>query len=256
MDKQYFDIRKYPKSKKKYQCLGPCYHPKTRVVHPTALEIVTDNENPFCPVDEWIAHDEKTGESKKMITDTCMIPTEKENISNKEMELNILTPYIDFNSGQFLKIYYEIFTFEDAIDWIYRNKHLSIATRARIINCAMIAFGENVEIFDSRLVDFMIEFIKKKKIRYIYDKLHSYVGLNDTNEVTLMQNNLDKNDFCIERINFIIKTFLNKEDMNKFLIKYFNYKKNNWKDIKTHMDTIHISLTEYLLNKITSLLSA
>lgn len=252
MDNQYFDIKKYPKSKKKFQCLGPCYHSKTKVVHPTALEIVTDNENPFCPVDEWIYQDEKTGETKKLITDICFQPTERENISNKEMELNILTPYIDFNSSQFLKIYYNIFTFEDSIDWLCRNQHLPLNTKARIVNSSFVAFGESIEIFDARLTDFIIEFIKKKKIQEIYDKLHLYIGIKD-DEILLIQNNLPKTTLCVERINFLIKTFITKEEITKFLTKYFIYKKNKWKEIQHHLDFMMSSLNEYFLNKIVNL---
>lgn len=253
MDNQYFDIKKYPKSKKKFQCLGPCYHPKTKVVHPTALEIITDNENPFCPVDEWVMYDERTGESKKLITDICIKPTEKENISNKEMELNILTPYIDFNSSQFLKIYYKIFTFEDSVDWLYRNQHLPLGTRSRVVNCAFLAFGETVEIFDVRLVDFIVEFIKKKKIQEIYNKLFPYIGISG-DEVTLVQNNLPKSELCVERTNFLIKTFITKEEINKFLTKYFIHKKNKWRDIKHHLNYIPVAMNEYFLNKIISTL--
>lgn len=255
MEKQYFDIKKYPKSKKKFQCLGPCYHAKTKIVHPTALEIITDNMNPFCPVDEWTSIDERNGESKKYLSDACFKPTEKENISNKEMELNILTPYIDFNSTHFLKIYYNIFTFEDSIDWLHRNKHLSIGTKIRIISSSLTAFGENIELFDSRFVDFIIEFIKKKKIREIYDKIYSYVGkIDPSNEIGLVQNNLNKSDSCVERMNYIIQVFLTKDEVNKFLIKYFSYKKEKWREIKNHLEVISVSLTEYILNKITSYL--
>lgn len=249
MDNQYFDIKKYPKSKKKFQCLGPCYHPKTKVVHPTALEIVTDNEHPFCPVDEWTYNDEITGETKKLITDVCIKPTEKENILNKEMDLNILTPYIDFNSSQFLKIYYNIFTFEDGIDWLYRNQHVPLDTKSRIVNSLFVAFGENTEIFDVRLTDFVIEFIKKRKIQFIYDKIFKYIGIKN-DDVLLIQNDLPKNDHSVERINFLIKTFLTKEEVTKFLTKYFNSRKNKWRDIQNHLDNISITINEHFLHKI------
>ena len=145
---KYFDIKIYPKSKSKKQCLGPCYYPKTNIVHPTLLEIVS-NAEPFCPVDPWKHVNPETGEEHTFATDICFQPTESKNISNKELELNMLTPFLDFNSGQFLKIYYEIFTFEDSIDWIERNKYEHINTRTRIINSALIAYGDNVELFDN-----------------------------------------------------------------------------------------------------------
>lgn len=246
---KYFDIKIYPKSKSRKQCLGPCYYPKTHIVHPTLLEIVSNNE-PFCPVDPWKYTNPDNGEETMYATDICFQPTEKKNVSSKEVELNMLTPFLDFNSGQFLKIYYEIFSFEDGIDWIERNKFEPISTRARIVNSALIAYGENVELFDNRFVEFIIEFIKKRKMSHIYNKIHNYVGISENN-VMLIKNNIDKKEKCIERINYVVQVFITKEEITKFLIKYFAYKKDKWRDIKNHMDSITMNLTEYILNKIT-----
>lgn len=245
---KYFDIKIYPKSKSKKQCLGPCYFPKTHVVHPTLLEIVSNNE-PFCPVDPWKYVNPETGEETLFATDLCFQPTEKKNVSSKEAELNMLTPFLDFNASQFLKIYYEIFSFEDSIDWIDRNKFDPIKTRSRIINSSLIAYGENVELFDNRFVEFIIEFIKKKKILEIYNKLHIFININN-DSVLLEKNNIDKKDKCVERINYIVRVFLTKDEITKFLIKYFSQKKDKWKDIKNHLDLIVSNLTEHILNKI------
>ena len=246
---KYFDITIYPKSKSKKQCLGPCYYPKTHIVHPTLLEIVSNNE-PFCPVDPWKYTNPETGEETTFATDMCFQPTEKKNVSNKDIEMNMLTPFLDFNSGQFLKIYYEIFSFDDSVDWIERNKFETISTRARVINSSLTAYGENIDLFDNRFVEFIIEFIKKRKISHIYNKLHNYIGIND-NAVLLEKNNIDKKEKCVERINYVLQIFITKEEITKFLIKYFSYKKDKWKDIKNHMDSITLSLTEYVLGKIT-----
>jgi hypothetical protein len=245
---KYFDIKIYPKSKSKKQCLGPCYHSKTNIIHPTLLEIVSNTE-PFCPVDPWKHVNPETGEEITFATDICFQPTEKKNISSKELELNMLTPFLDFNSGQFLKIYYEIFSFEDSIDWIERNKYESINTRSRIINSSLITYGDNVELFDNRFVEFIIEFIKKRKVSQIYDKIHNYIGINES-IIMLEKNDIDKKEKCIERINYILQIFITKEEITKFLIKYFSYKKDKWSNIKNHMDSITINLTEYILNKI------
>lgn len=250
---KYFDIKIYPKSKSKKQCLGPCYYPKTNIVHPTLLEIVSNTE-PFCPVDPWTYTNPETGEDTMLATDICFQPTEKRNIPSKELELNMLTPFLDFNSGQFLKIYYEIFSFEDSVDWIERNKYEPVGTRARIINCALIAYGEIVDLFDNRFVEFIIEFIKKQKISQIYEKIHNYIGINtnaDSVTILLEKNNIGKKEKCIERINYLLQMFVTKEETTKFLIKYFLYKKNGWRDIKNHLDSIILSFTEYILNKIT-----
>ena len=255
MDKQDFDIKKYPKSKNKLQCLGPCYHPGTMVVHPTQLEIVSDYDQPFCPVNEWKQIDPKTGRETENITDGCFNPTEKTNISNKELQLNILTPHIDFNVEHFLKIYYNIYSFEDSIDWLDRNGHTALGTRIRIMNCSLKAFGESIDLFDNRFADFFIEYVKKNDIRNFYNKISGYVGINsEKNSINLIskdKNKLSNNEFCIERINYIIKTFLEKDDIIKFLVKYFKNRKSQWKDIDNHLKNMSNDLIGYILNKIT-----
>jgi len=248
MEKQYFNIKKYPKSKSKKQCLGPCYYPKTQIVHPTLLEIVSNTE-PFCPVNPWKYVDPTNGENTMMSTDMCFAPTENKNISNKELELNILAPFIDFDSNQFLKIYFEIFSFEDCVDWLDRNKTEPIKSKMRILNSGLIAFGQNVDLFDNRLSVHVMDIIKQKKIKEIYDKIFPYINVE--NEIaTLSQNNLDKKEMSTERINYISQTFLTKEEITKFLTKYFAYKKEKWNYIKNHINSITLSLTEYILNKI------
>lgn len=253
MDNYDINITKYPKSKNNFQCLGPCYQPGTMVVHPTQLEMVTDKLQPFCPVDEWTYVDQKTGKSTDIITDVCFNPTENKNISNRELELNILTPYIDFNTEQFLKIYYNIFSFEDSIDWINSHKFSPIDTKIRIINSALKTFGEKVDLFDTRFVDFFIEIIKKKELKNIYKKIHSNIGIDKNSHVYFMNsqyNNLQADDDCVERMNYLIKVFLDKDEVTKFLSKYFLFRKSQWVNVKNHLNNMIIDFIEYIKTKI------
>ena len=252
MEKQDINIKKYPKSKHKFQCIGPCYYPNTIILHPTRLELTTFDQ-PFCPVDVFQV-DQKTGKNINLITDICFNPTDKENISNKESDLNSLIPYIDFNFEYFLKIYYNIFSFEDSIDWIYKNNHVPIETKIRIIKSSLNVFGENIDLVDTRFEDFFIEYIKKIKIQQIYNKLHHYIVINkDTNTIyfiTKEQNKLKKTYNCIERINYLINVFLDKKEITKFLLKYFKHRKSQWNEIPNHLDNMSLDLTNYILNKI------
>jgi hypothetical protein len=223
------------------------------VVHPTQLEIVTDHIHPFCPVDEWKHVDQKTGKETDVITDICFNPTEKENISNRELELNILTPYIDFNSEQFLKIYYNIFSFEDSIDWIDKHKFVPIGTKIRIINSSLNTFGEKIDLFDNRFVDFFIELIKKREIKRIYGKINTCIGIDQKSNVYFTNseyNNLNSNENCVERINYIIKVFLDKDETTKFLSKYFKLRKTQWNEIRNHLDNMIIDFADYIYTKI------
>jgi hypothetical protein len=241
----------YPKSINKKQCLGPCYYPKTSIIHPTTLTVVT-NTDPFCPVDQWTFKND-SGEEIEQITDKCLEPTENKNINSDEIEINILTPYFDFNSGQFLKIYYNIFSFDDAINWMENNKTEPILTKIRIINSSLITFGQEIDIFDSRLVDFIIEVIKKKKINQIYEKIHNYISF-DKDNIFLKKNNINKKEKYVERINYLSQMFVNKDEITKFLIDYFSQNKKIWENIENHIELITIHLIEYILNKINNIL--
>lgn len=247
------NIMKYPKSKNNFQCLGPCYQPGTMVVHPTQLDMVTDDMHSFCPVEQWTYVDQKTGKSKDIMTDFCFNPTEKENISNKELELNILTPFIDFNSEQFLKIYYNIFSFEDSIEWIDKYKFTPIGTKSRIINSALKTFGSKVDLFDGRFVDFFTELIKKKEIKHIYMKTAQFIGIDEKSNVHFVKsdnNKLKIDEESTARMNYLIKIFLDRDEVSKFLLKYFKTRKAQWETIKNHLNNMLIDFLEYIETKI------
>lgn len=247
-------IKRYPKSKNNYQCVGPCYPPGTMVVHPTQLEFVTEGPLPFCPIDEIVYEDNKTGETIKKSTDVCNVLTE--NIDKSQIESNILVPHVDFNSEQFLKIYYKIFSFDAAIEWIDVNKHVPIGTKIRIINCAIDAFDQTIELFDVRFCDFFIEYVKLKKIKQIYSHINENIGVDDSHNILIVPkyyNKLNLHDKSVERINYIINTFVTKEEITKFLQKYF--RKNGDQLHKTSLEVIAENLIIYIANKINATLS-
>jgi len=252
------NIKRYPKSKNNYQCIGPCYQPGTMVVHPTQLEFVTETALPFCPIEQIFIDDPITGEVVKKSTDICYNPIEKNSIDKAQLEINILTPHIDFNSEYFLKIYYNIFSFDDAIDWIENNQSSPLRTKIRIINCAIEIFGNMIELFDVRFSKFFSEYIKSTKIKLIYSQINKYIGL-DKNENIMMtnekNNNLKPNEKIIERTNYIIHTFLNQEEIIKFLQKYFKKYTTSTDVFDDHLEIMGNELIVYILNKIEATLS-
>jgi hypothetical protein len=260
LENQEINIKKYPKSKNGFQCLGPCYHPGTMIVHPTLLETATDRYGAFCPVNAWEGEDPQTGQKTYNITDACFGPTKKENISNKELGLNILTPYIDFDSGQFLKIYYNIYSFEDAMDWLDRNKHTPLDTQLRIINCSLKSFGKSIDLVDNRFIDFIVNAIKMKYAKIIYSRVAKYIGVdindkkshgNPVEEITLVsENKLSNTEYSVERMNYMIKIFLNRDEINKFVVRFFKSRKDKWENIVDFINFMVVDLAEYINNKI------
>lgn len=251
MESDSLDIKKYPKSKRNFQCLGPCYQPKTKVIHPISLEIVTDNTNAFCPVSQWIYEDPNTGKKDVLITDVCYNPTDNKTTSKKELELNMLIPYVDFNIEHFLKIFYNIYSFEDGIQWIDKNKFKPLYTRIRILNMCMKIYGGQIDIIDSRFVDFFIDVIKRKYIRDIYVQVAKYIEVKG-DEVFLVDPDGDNiaNNNVVIKTNYIIKNFINGDDISKFLLRYLRQRKEKWDQIGDHMQSIISDLTLYIVNKI------
>lgn len=256
MEQKEFTNKKYPKSSNKFQCLGPCYRPGTKIVHPTYLDIVTDTINPFCPVKEWEYVDDVTKKSQQITTDICFNPTANTSVSNQEIELNILTPYIDFDSAQFLKIYYDIYSFEDSVDWCNKNSQTPIDTQIRIMKSSLSTFGKSMDIVDHRFIDFFIILIKKKFMVQLYDSIHSYVHVNASKGNTTISlgsssiNSLKKSDHFLERTNYIIKTFINDDYLHKFIMRYFMNRKNVWDTIADHITNMVYDFIDYVINKI------
>lgn len=252
------NIKKYPKSKNNYQCIGPCYPPDTMVIHPTQLDFVTEGPLPFCPIEAIFYEDQKTGEKKQKSTDTCYNPTEKDNIEKSQLELNILTPQVDFNSEQFLKIYYKIFSFDEAIDWIDNNQHTPIGTKIRIINCAIEAYSGTIELFDLRFSNFFIDFIKLKKTKELYSQIHKNIGVDKNENVFIVDeknNELELRDKSVERINYIIQTFVNKEEITKFLQKFFKSNSISTVSFGEYLNLMASDLIIYISNKISATLN-
>jgi len=248
--------RKYPKSTRKFQCLGPCYQPGTKVIHPTYLDIVTDTAKPFCPVKEWEYVDETTGKKRELSTDTCFNPTKNTNLSNSELELNILIPYIDFDCEYFLKIYYNIFSFEDSIDWCDKNQQSPIDTQIRIMKSSLNAFGKHIDIVDHRFIDFFVMMLKKKFMSEIYDALYDYINVNVSKSEKIISithpssNTLKKTDHYLERMNYIIKMFVNEDYLHKFIMRYFMNRKSGWENISNHIVNMVNDFNDYIINKI------
>jgi hypothetical protein len=243
---------KYPKSKNKFQCLGPCYQPGTTIIHPITLEYITDLEKPFCPVKEWTYEDPATGKKTDRYLDTCYGPVENKDLSGKELELNILTPYIDFNSEQFLKIYYNIYSFEDAIEWLNKKKYVTLTTKLRIVDCAWNAYGKDMTLIDDRIVDFYVDVIKRKWIKEYYKKFNTYIYSDETTIkfIDPEKNTLNINDYIVNRTNFLIEKFINYEEVYKFINKYIKHRKSEWGSIRNHSNNIQNDLSDYIYNKI------
>jgi hypothetical protein len=236
-------MNNYPLSKNYRQCVGPCYKSGTYTLHPIYLERVMA-KSAYCPVNKW-----KDENGKEHVIDMCENPTSDND--KKTMEINMLLPYIDFDSEHFLKIYYNIQSFDNALNWIDENSYVPIDTQIRIMSNALIAFGRKIEIIDSRFIKLLIKLIKTTYISLFSSDLLPYIG-KDKNELIVMNpknNKLSETDLIEERLNYMFDVIINKDEVTKYVTKYLKYEKNDWNS-KNDLHKIVSDLDKYIINKI------
>lgn len=241
--------KKYQKSKLGYQCVGPCYEPGSYFVHPIYLLRVKVKDEAVCPTNLYIK------DKENYILDDCSVPTNKKKY-DKELETSMLTPFLTFNPENFLKMYYEIFSFEDAIDWVNNNSHSPYFTRKRIINLSFKAYGEGMEIIDNRIIDFLITFFEDNAYK-VYIANYMYVGKAD-GKIQFI--NKDKNELLFsedkdKRMNLLIETFINQNELYKFLTWYFKHNVKSWDNIEDHFYSMLNDFNKYISTKIESKLA-
>lgn len=243
---------KYPKSKNNFQCLGPCYEKGTFIIHPVTLEYTTDTLHPFCAVNEWEYMNPETGKKEMRINDICFNPTAKENISAKELEMNIILPKMDFSCEHFLKIYYDIFSMETAIEWVETNKHVPYYSIRRVMDCAWRAYGLKSKdyILDDRIVIYYTELVKSRWFNDIYDYVAKYIAV-DNGKIFFSGENGDIDDMREAKENFLKDKLLNYITIKKFLLKFIDhYSKKSSSSSYTKL--IKIEFKKFIEKKITT----
>lgn len=244
---------KYPKSINNYSCIGPCYFPNTIVKHPVFLEQFTDENKPFCPTQEFQIENEITGKKEKKIHDVCKDPSHKEDITTIE---SLVILQSGFTKDIFLSTYYDINSFDDAVEWIQNNSFTSTDTRTRIINAALNIYGDDMDFINEDFIIFYIEYIKEKEIKNIYKNIHTNIGVLN-NEIFIVKNKDNKlgyNDLKIERINYVVQKFITKNEIKKFFSRFFEKKKKIFEEYDDILLLITGDFIEYIRKAIRNIL--
>jgi hypothetical protein len=248
MSKENKENKKYPKSINDFQCLGPCYEKNTTIFHPTRFREISDPQQPFCPTVEHAVEDHLTGISRKTTFDTCLNPTHNKDVSTS---FSLLNPKSEFSKELFLGVYYNINSFNQCMEWITNNSHVSLKTKIRIINATLNAYGNEMDLINDKLNEFFIEYLKIQGVKNIYNKIHKNIGISN-NEIIIVnekKNSLKKDNYHVERINFIVDTFINSENVKKFLLKNM-YSRKDWNDHNDNLNLMTDDFIEYIQKKI------
>jgi hypothetical protein len=239
------NYHKYPKSKSGNQCLGPCTKPGEFVLHPISLDYITEPNVQFCPIE--YKEDLKNPGSFITVEECYNL---SDNNQEQNLDLNILFPKVQFDCAYFLKLYYKIYSFESAFEWVKNNNSPS-RTNKRIINCAWRSYGSNIDIITNSVTEYYIDLIKRKWIKKWYNYLEKYIKI-DKNKIYFIKP-IDKkidNENRVHKINFIIKKIINKNNIYKFLQKYIKENKENWDKIIDHNNNLSNNFINYIKNKI------
>lgn len=240
------DKNKYPISKNNFSCIGPCFEPGKLITHPMTLEFITNEKDPFCPTEPYTFMD-KEGKKHLSYTDVCFkASSQAEQIQN---EIDYLNPNIYFDPEAFLKNYYKIKSYDEALEWLQSNKHLPLSTRLRIIEC-LWTFNKQIYVIDNIIIDSYLDFFIEN-INKIYNRLHKFIDVNTSNKISFKKNTDDPSKFKVERINYLTEKLVNDTEVNKFLNKYYEKNKDkNYSEMHFQNNEIFKNFINYLESKI------
>lgn len=178
------------------RCISSCSTERVGI-NPLTLRYLLNPGNPYCAV---TPHDKDGLRGEMMI---CTNPVDS--IHTKEMELNLLNPEIDFNCKLFLYVCYNIRSFESALEWIDTH-HVPLLTKERIMNCTWEIYADELQMIDTRLINFYSEMIRLWESEY---------------RKSLMKFKTKKRS-----IDYLVDRYLNKKYVYKFFESFIKSKKN------------------------------
>jgi len=238
-------------SKKKFsiglngqQCIGPCYPPDSKILHPITLEMKSIIDEPFCPTMGWM--DKR--DNREKWTDACLIADNEKDIDYGKVDISYVLPTLGINCEIFLKLYYDVYSFEGAVD-IITNDRMPFNTHLRLLNCAWKVYGSNIDVINDQLINFYVNIIKREWIKEIYPYVAKYIYVDNKN-IFLKENDSDIQSNQIEKINYFNKKFNNQQIIYKVISSYINANTANWSNIIDHNKNIKYYYIDYVVDKI------
>lgn len=231
----------YPISANNQQCIGPCYYSNTRIIHPITLNEIDGVKHNFCPVNTFVYTDPITKKNTLWSIDQCHRPTARETTMDEILRENVIAPQFQFSSDYFVKVYYKINNLEDLLRWLDMHTIDPYKTRERVFNNGMVAYGDQINIIDHRIVYFVND-VMINNLHKLYKGLKSYISING-DIVTLMdpinqpnidytqthngdnnnRDDTDKRSIIIK--NYIKDKFLGIDNIQQFMSKFIRYYK-------------------------------
>jgi len=222
---------KYPMSTNKKQCIGPCYPPGVEFMHPTTLKAIYDASNHVCPVTPW----KDKFVDKVVDYATCSKLEKKQDYDINELQVNLIIPTFTFDHAHFLKIGYNIHSFEHAILWYGENPNVPYHTIKRIIDSSWKAYGGEV----TEITQTILNFYKYMIIVFWLDKYIKKVNF------VLKDTDLEKTK------EYIMKNIITDDFIKKYLQKYIARNKDKFDKTKSNMNKIRNYFMCHFKKKVT-----
>ena len=215
------------------QCISKCYEKNSKILHPIALKVVSNDKSSFCAINPTI----NPYNGKFLFVDECTRPNNILNSTSNNTPINktitdidILLPIIHFECDEFLKKCYNINNIGDFYGWLNNNKNTPYLSQLRIIDCFIKCYGNNIDILDDIFTDVIYYIIKKYWIKKMYNKLCQRVGVENNIAFLVKENKnmLKKTDYIEIRTKFLFSNLITKENIAQISSEYFSHKKGNF----------------------------
>lgn len=257
----------YPVSVNAQRCIGPCYYSNTRIIHPLTLDEIRGVDHNFCPTNTFVFTDPTTKKSRLSIIDKCVVPTARETQMNEILRDNVIAPQFHFSSDYFVKVYYKISNLEDLLNWLDHHRTDPFKTKERVFNNSMVVYGEQLNIVDHRMIQFVNDLMIENLPR-LFRHLNKYISVKrdivslidpidadttvDTRDENLDESNIEgknkQSDVSIIRT-YIKEKFLGSDNVHQFMSKIIRYYKEDMTD-RYVTDLLVDHMIEYVIKRI------
>lgn len=161
--------KKFPPSKSGKECVSGCFFGEQAKIHPHTQEYTYNDGEPFCFTRPYL-----DALGNRRIHDDCFVISN--GIKNEDQDQpNLIDPSFNVTYLHFLRMYYKIMNLEDALEWVQKNNRLSIYTRKRVFEAAIITYRKEMQIIDDRMINFYTEIIKRIWYVDIYKLINRFI---------------------------------------------------------------------------------
>lgn len=174
-----------------------CIPENSHIVHPITLNIISNTKNVYFTNPFYSGND---------ILDYIQCDkSDKLDPINDPYLSSIVSPNLSFDDASFLHIVYKINTYDDGINWLNNNTHLSKLTVNRIIDSMIYVFKDDIKNDINTFVTIIYDYISRYYPKY---KNHSNIKNYIKDAIKINLNN-DSQSF-IKKTIYSIKYFITK----------------------------------------------